>query len=267
MRKDIRSWLHRSRSRASIMGTVAFMCVISMAACGARSITGIPTTPTRVTLNATLTTRMTATPSAAARDALARWLTGVPCRPPCWEGITPGQTTADEAVKLLQHNPSIATAEQVILPAVKDYGKVIWTWREGDTGGSASFHPGQAPLTIYETDVGFSQPLQLREVIQAYGDPSHVIATAGYNPDHGSGRSRNAVIVYRTQGFALTIDPDIRADTLVHVVKFFPATSEGLTNTFPEVAEYPDLLVAWQGVQDFAFYCRTPPQSNACPDR
>ncbi|HSQ18189.1 MAG TPA: hypothetical protein VLM83_10855, partial [Anaerolineales bacterium] len=40
-----------------------------------------------------------------------RWISGTPCAPPCWEGITPGQTSADEAIEILISNPMITNVD------------------------------------------------------------------------------------------------------------------------------------------------------------
>src|SRR5688572_2209141 len=37
-------------------------------------------------------------------DLLTHWIDGIPCEPPCWQGITPGQTTAFQAVEILRSN-------------------------------------------------------------------------------------------------------------------------------------------------------------------
>ena len=34
-----------------------------------------------------------------------RWLSGIPCALPCWEGVTPGRTSAGEAAQILNANP------------------------------------------------------------------------------------------------------------------------------------------------------------------
>src|SRR5947209_4744604 len=56
----------------------------------------------------TITPTIGATKPAPPPDWQYRWLKGIPCKPPCFEGITPGKTTAEEAVKLLQQNPMAA---------------------------------------------------------------------------------------------------------------------------------------------------------------
>jgi hypothetical protein len=33
--------------------------------------------------------------------------TGLPCAPPCWQGIVPGETTAEEAMQILRASPYV----------------------------------------------------------------------------------------------------------------------------------------------------------------
>ena len=55
-----------------------------------------------------------------------RWLKGIPCRLPCWEGVTPGQTRKDEAVDILKRNPIIASVVITDSYDWRDDGYIIW---------------------------------------------------------------------------------------------------------------------------------------------
>ncbi|MBU0491270.1 MAG: hypothetical protein KKB13_05410 [Chloroflexi bacterium] len=85
-------------------------------------------------------------------DWPTRWLKGIPCRPPCWEGITPGQTTAEEAVEILSRSPVIARANATTLPVPNpEMGLVVWSWvgTEDEQGGQALFHAQIPSSPVY----------------------------------------------------------------------------------------------------------------------
>jgi hypothetical protein len=58
-----------------------------------------------------------------------RWIAGDPCALPCWEGVTPGQTTVADAVKILNRNPGII-AGSAITNTSSSF--VTWKWVGSD---------------------------------------------------------------------------------------------------------------------------------------
>jgi len=189
-----------------------------------------------------------------------RWIQGIPCRPPCWEGIMPGQTAAAEAVEILAQSPVIATVEMTISPLIPEDGYVTWTWTGIEGGGQALFHAQAPAASIYLIEPYYPTSFRLGDVIQAYGEPSHIIARSYHGPDIGSGIFYDLRIVYRSQGFLL-IDggpnkPVLDADTRFERVVFFALSDEGLQAALAGAAAYPEWLNPWQGIKNFDFYCR-----------
>jgi hypothetical protein len=199
-----------------------------------------------------------------------RWLQGIPCRPPCWEGITPGKTTANEAVEVLCRSPVIATVEMATSPLIPEEGYVTWTWvgRQGQEGGLATFDAQTPAGPVYVIEPYYPASFRLGDVMQAYGEPSHIIARSYHGPDIGSGVFYDLRIVYRSQGFLL-IDggrnkPVLGADTRFESVIFFALSDEGFQAALAGAAAYPEWLNPWQGLKDFDFYCRDE-AGNPCP--
>jgi hypothetical protein len=199
-----------------------------------------------------------------------RWLRGIPCRPPCWEGITPGKTTANEAVEVLCRSPVIATVEMATSPLIPEEGYVTWTWvgRQGQEGGLATFDAQTPAGPVYVIEPYYPASFRLGDVMQAYGEPSHIIARSYHGPDIGSGVFYDLRIVYRSQGFLL-IDggrnkPVLGADTRFESVIFFALSDEGFQAALAGAAAYPEWLNPWQGLKDFDFYCRDE-AGNPCP--
>ncbi|HLF27419.1 MAG TPA: hypothetical protein VJG32_13885 [Anaerolineae bacterium] len=142
-----------------------------------------------------------------------------------------------------------------------EYGEINWDWSEGQGGGRASFHTNSPDQTVYAVSPDFPTSFELRDVIQAYGDPSHVLAAAGHGPDFGSGISYDLWIVDQSQGFAVRTGghskPVLGADMLLNDVVFFDPADMG----FISPSEW---LVPWQGIRDFEFYCHDEESGRAC---
>jgi hypothetical protein len=189
-----------------------------------------------------------------------RWLQGIPCRPPCWEGITPGQTSAEEALTTLGNSPVIATASIADDPLIPDLGWVIWNWLDGSKGGEAMFDANDSSNFIYGIYPDLPAFFRLGDVIRAYGDPSHVIAGSYHGPDIGSGNLYDLSIVYLPQGFILYggegSRPVLSVDTHFRGVLFFVPDDKGLEVALGGADAYSTWITPWQGMKDFDFYCR-----------
>lgn len=201
------------------------------------------------------------TKSPLVEDWPSRWLKGIPCRPPCWEGITPGRTTAAEAVEILKSNPLIATAERSTTTLFPELGYVEWNWVSGDKGGEANYNAHTPTQTIYIIYPYFPwSPFRLSDVIEAYGEPSHVIGTASHSRTNLGEIEYILRIMYRPQGFMLldysVVKPVLNADLSLRRIVFFAPTDEGFAAALAGASEHPDRLVPWQGFKDFDFYCR-----------
>ena len=196
-----------------------------------------------------------------------RWLKGIPCRPPCWEGITPGLTSATEAVKILTGNSLISSAEMSTSPLDPSTGYVYWYWSNGQDGGAA-YYPAQTPTQII-SDIFpyFRKQFELRELIQAFGDPTHVVAIASQAPD-APRIFYHIWFVYLPNGLALATGsptkPELNTDLLLNEVLFFAPTNEGLTKAIPPAINHPDWVLPWQGFKSFDYYCRDELNGKAC---
>ncbi len=230
---------------------------------------GVPGTTTSVKPTSSPTRHPLPTKPSPLADWPYRWLKGVPCRPPCWEGVTPGHTAATEAVETLRQSPVIATAEITSSPLVTEMGVVIWSWvgKEGREGGQAIFHAQEPSSPIYYLHPYLPASFSLGDVIQAYGEPSHIIAKAFPRPD-SEGFDYDLRILYRSHGFILldggAIKPTLNADTLFGSVVFFALNDEGLRAALAGAADHPEWVVPWQGMKDFDYYC-TDTKGNPCP--
>src|SRR5262245_57752922 len=61
------------------------------------------------------------------------WLRDTPCQAPCWEGITPGQTSVKEAVEILNRHPFTTDPRFGSLPSDEE-GTLVWLWNKSTQG-------------------------------------------------------------------------------------------------------------------------------------
>ncbi len=97
---------------------------------------------------------------------ITRWLSGTVCEPPCWEGIIPGQTPLIEAVSILEDVPDL------IITARRE-GVVSWEIDQSEYGQTYSAD-GTDKASLIVIDISNGQNVVLREVVDAFGFPSHV---------------------------------------------------------------------------------------------
>lgn len=132
-------------------------------------------------------------------------LTGQPCAPPCWYGITPGVTKHDELIRLLQQNPYVFPG------TVKEYPALAFPLPSGTAvigwDYPASTYPPHTTMAVSPWDDPFNVnrgggvflkdnvvevltldaqlPISLRDLVKQFGEPSKVQAGQrqyGYSP-------------------------------------------------------------------------------------
>ena len=171
-------------------------------------------------------------------------------------------------MEILQRSPLIATVEITTVPLFPEERAVEWTWvSTGQEGGVASFHAQKPSSPIYYLHPYLPASFSLGDVIQAYGEPSHIIAKAFPRPD-SEGFDYDLRILYRSQGFILldggAIKPVLNADTLFGSVVFFALNEEGLRAALAGAADHPEWVIPWQGMKDYDYYC-TDIAGKPCP--
>jgi hypothetical protein len=213
------------------------------------------------------------TPQAITRpDFNAAWLQGDPCAPPCWQGITPNETRLEDALELLNQLPFVKKIEQ-------HGGENIFIWFTTDTlsySGSLSFQK-EPPYTIERIHLSV-KPVQLGEIIAAYGEPSYVSVSTErvLIPEGGPGSDPyfyRFKILYVEQGFMISysdftpIDYIGAEQMLESMVLFGNSSQVPLDEDLKQI--WDGTLIPWQGYQTFEFYCKqvrtTINSYNECP--
>ena len=197
-----------------------------------------------------------------------RWLGGTPCRPPCWEGIVPGEASAIEMGNTLDTNALFSKVEVRAspLPGVRTghvsfEGKMVL--EDGAVrpwGGDALFDYTTSEQIIYVIRVGFPETC-LGDLIQAYGEPSHVMAYGSPAPDIDGPYTWQLDILWVPQGLTMQTGgfSELRVEEGLGLSSalFFPPTLEGYgkaTNPF-----FLDYVKPWRGYADFDTYFEPTP--------
>lgn len=189
------------------------------------------------------------------------WLAGVPCRAPCWEGITPGKTTFTELVPLLQNNPEIEKINYYE-PGDRLYNEITWdSLTQKNSFGRVVYD--LSSTIVIKVDLAFPYTFTLGEVIAVYGEPSHVLAMAGRNVERPKEIDYRLTLFWQSQGLALSWSvpypghtPKVDPNLIFHSVGFFEPTTQGLEGfiALGNKAQIPFLEV-WKGYTDFQKYC------------
>lgn len=193
-----------------------------------------------------------------------RWLQGTPCKPPCWEGVTPGVTTPEDAVQILSKSPIIDQVNISTQESQPSLGFVRWTWKNGAMGGSARFYPNSESSKIESIAPAFSG-FRLNQIIETYGEPTHVIAQAK-KPPEGKEEIYLLAFVYLNRGFAIWtagVYPDppmLESDMWLPGLKFFASNTAAVSNAMNVPRES---IIPWKGFREYFYYCRDP-NGNEC---
>lgn len=185
-----------------------------------------------------------------------------PCAAPCWQGITPGQTTIDEAFDIL--------TELGYSPYLDETNRYI-AWSTPDNHASDVFVRGVSVASSRRTgedvtllSLGLEFDLSLKEVLDKYGPPEkyQVYETMG-NLGEGAHAPVLFALFYYTQlglifesriliseppGQTITTD----SDTVLDWIYYFPPTSiERLTDDIPQLEQRISQrapMTDWQGL-------------------
>jgi hypothetical protein len=190
-----------------------------------------------------------------------RWLNEIPCAPPCWEGVTPGVTTATEAEGILRVNTMFTRLDTLVSPlpgvntgfinfrfiVVDDTGTTI------EWGGDMLFDSKSESQYIYIIRNCFP-PTRLSELIAAFGEPSHVNAL--YD-DQRTPNTWQLYVIWMSLGLQMraageTPYPVINENLEFFSAEYFQPGLEGYARGMG--INWVGSLVEWKGYADFELY-------------
>ncbi|MBA3470334.1 MAG: hypothetical protein H0T53_11900 [Herpetosiphonaceae bacterium] len=195
-------------------------------------------------------------------DFPLRWLDGIPCTPPCWEGITPGITDAETAIRQLYAIPIINTSTITTYNVRNTTDMVIgWEWvmtdSEHDAGYGSMYYDGADLLQritnvrpLYESD----DTIALGALIARYGEPAWIKAHAFQV--HGPEVLYSLAVIYQTYGLQIEQGGLAREPiTIDDAVTFNEITFYPVPFTAPITDPKNGIWKPWEGMKDFGYYC------------
>lgn len=177
------------------------------------------------------------------------WLVNAICYPPCWQNITPGVTTVDEAVAILENLPEIKITSK------SEFG-VSWDFVQNeDEGGTLGVSEDGIVRMIWLASVT-DRKLLLKTIVASYNEPDYVkpydcrqgmCITALVYPDVGMFLS---VFVENTSSSSFQEDdpfPEIEVlpETVVNRVYFIEPGIKNFQNILQ--LQESDLIIDWNG--------------------
>jgi len=185
-----------------------------------------------------------------------RWLHKMPCSAPCWENITPGKTTSQEAEQIIRAIPYAydISIDPEFIPGT---GVVEWKIDDGSIG-QVAFDSNTPQRIVNQITLPY-KIIRLSEVINAYGEPDYVIASADSAPDIGVPPVCSLTIIYLRKGISLDapncpgVKSGIDPDSPFYVTFFIPTQAgfKQFTNVDPDNV----IVRKWEGYKKFDYYC------------
>lgn len=192
------------------------------------------------------------------------WLVGRPCAPPCWEGITPGKTSGEEALQLLNKMAFVRDVKFDRLIGQSDRGQIQWDLKNGFPGGMIVFDTTQSGEPVTGIQITYSETFKLSEIIDRFGEPTYVIAAAYRAPLPEKRIEHRLYLVFLEHGFAveaLAAPELVSGEIQVTGPFYFVPSLQGFEEFNSGLTQF---LVPWEGFQSFQFYCRDGEEGRAC---
>jgi hypothetical protein len=106
-------------------------------------------------------------------ELVTSWLQTPTCEVPCWENVTPGETSRDQAKSILLSNPKIKIVDEGdVIP----YGLMLFVDIQGDKYNpnvSIGFDKNNIVQSIKLST--FGENLHLNDIVTLYGSPKYAV--------------------------------------------------------------------------------------------
>ena len=100
-------------------------------------------------------------------------ITGEPCAPPCWRGITPGVTRWDDALAILEDDPTLGDLQ--FETTGRDAHVYFVYFAEPGGGETSNFLVSPDAKTVAMTYLMLAPEMTVGELIEAHGEPTYAV--------------------------------------------------------------------------------------------
>lgn len=203
------------------------------------------------------------------QDSLTyNWLRGIPCHIPCWEGIEPGKTTQLDAEKIIR---SISYYDDINEGSfIRNYNNMDWNKSHSIAfllsnnlvwGGTITYD--KQTNIVLEINVQFPNTITVGELINVFGQPSHIVALASHNIEYINKIDQSVELYWMNLGLGIfpqeknrgsitMIDPDL----VIIDARYFNTDQDSIDEILN--LSYPNskpFLQTWRGYANFEDYC------------
>jgi hypothetical protein len=161
--------------------------------------------------------------------------------------------------KNFKKNPNIDTARK--------RGILLWDWVGSQRTGTALYSTDTD--IIFSINPTFAIRHSLHNVIQAYGEPSHILARAYQASSEKLSRCQDVQFLWINNGIALDIgecNSKLQWDENMDfsIIIFFVPTLDGFYAINGYAVQHPTWVIPWQGLKTFDYYCRDEFNGKLC---
>ena len=180
------------------------------------------------------------------------------CFHPCWEGISPGQTTSNDGFGFLSEVAEINQSTLTRIDNENGTGYYAWrfTQRTAEDSGRAYFDSNG----IYIINLDLKRKLPLSRFIEEIGEPDIVIPYSCW----AETKWEHIVVLYQDMGIALvSFDPWIRPERSsvnikpkfkIEEVFYYDPPSLYKSGTFYKISDSPDIELVKENLQNWHGY-------------
>lgn len=126
------------------------------------------------------------TPRADEPSLLQDWMEHAPCDAPCWQGITPGETTAEQALEILENLPEV---EKIGASGSSNLYRGEHVWLGSWPGVFGSFDYDVDTRLVRSILPPYVGTVRLEQMIERYGEPDYLYVGAymdqSFDPNPG----------------------------------------------------------------------------------
>ena len=147
-------------------------------------------------------------------------LTGKPCAPPCWQGITPD--TVVERRQVLHRVRRLPSTWHVDEHGHEHGRSIRWLWRSWPGYNFIDFM--EDSNVVYNISLAVDFDLKVEEIIAEYGPPEGVVVVGPVIPEVAYS---TAILHYPSQGFYCSVkvypdyEPVLKPSSVVYDVNYF----------------------------------------------
>jgi hypothetical protein len=172
-------------------------------------------------------------------------LTDEPCAAPCWRGITPGETEWNDALTIIEDDPTLTDPQT---QADENSGAVIAEFQQLDTNVACCQMFSEVGQVVDIVFLRTAPTVSVGEVIEAKGEPSYLLGTP-FSDDQAIMNLIYPDIPMVLYAFVEGTTGSLSEDSpIIGILYMKPSDMELLLQTSDPG------LQAWEGYQSYQYY-------------